>query len=131
MRWRGNDRGGFNLDPGIGLDQACDLHNRHGGKIPADQFAIGLADRGQAGDVFVAAGDVPGHSHDVFGTGPGLGEDREGVGQHLAELGSQIVSDDALFGIEGDHAGGKHQPTGRGDAVGIASRPRPAGGSRV
>src|SRR3546814_9684535 len=49
------------------------------------------ADFRQCCKVGVAADHVPRHANDVFGRGPGFGEDRERVGQQLLELRRQTV----------------------------------------
>ena len=72
-------------------------------------------------------GDVAGHADDMLGPGAVLGEDREDVAQRLRELAVQRVFGRSFLLVPADHAGGEDHPAARGDAVGIALGPRPAG----
>src|SRR3546814_4958069 len=84
------------------------------------------ADFRQCCKVGVAADHVPRHANDVFGRGPGFGEDRERVGQQLLELRRQTVRE-AFGRVPSNDAAGNDETARRGDAVGIAAGAWPAG----
>src|SRR3546814_9091999 len=83
------------------------------------------ADFRQCCKVGVAADHVPRHANDVFGRGPGFGEDRERVGQQLLELRRQTVRE-AFGRVPSNDAAGNDETARRGDAVGIAAGAWPA-----
>src|SRR3546814_21092484 len=78
------------------------------------------ADFRQCCKVGVAADHVPRHAYDVFGRGPGFGEDRERVGQQLLELRRQTARE-AFDRLPSNAAAGNEAPARRGDAVGITA----------
>src|SRR5712671_4596604 len=62
----GNYRGGLDLEPRFVLDQAADLHHRHGRIVPAHELPVGGADFLQCAEVLLLVAHVPGEPHDVL-----------------------------------------------------------------
>ncbi len=83
------------------------------------------ANPGECGVVLVAAGDVPGHAHDVLGACAGTGKHGDDIGERLPHLRREVVADEVLLGIPADLARDIHLAALGSDAVRVAARPRP------
>src|SRR5687767_336882 len=119
-------RRSFNLEARFGLDQATHLHDRHRGKVPAHELAVGLADRFQGTEVFLLVEHVPGEAHDVLGLAAGLRQDGEDVLERLAELPGEIARFPPALAGPADLAGDEDDLAAGDDAVREALGARPA-----
>ena len=107
---------------------AFDLDRSHRREVPADQLAIGGAQRATAREVFTLVDDVPGHSHEVLGAAAGFGEHRHDVRQRLPRLADEIRRLELLGRIPADLAADEHEPPARRRAVGVTLGRGPSGG---
>src|SRR6516162_8565292 len=117
----------LDLEARLGLDQATDLDHRHGREMPAHDLAIGGAERGKVGEIFVHVAHIPGQADDVPRRGAGLRQHRGDVLERLLHLRHESRGEAALL-VLADHAADEHHFTARADAVGETFRLRPAGG---
>src|SRR5919112_2172211 len=117
--------GGLHLDLGILLDKCRDLDHGHRRKMVPHHLAVDPPHALEIGLVLPAIGDVPGHTDDVLGTGPCLGQHRQGVAQALAHLASKVAGPKDFVLLPADLTGDEHQSPLGGHAVGVAFWPRP------
>src|SRR5882762_4819936 len=115
----------FDLDPRCLFNQAHDLHQRHGRIMRAENIAIDLPERFQLRQILFHIDDVPGETHEMFGTGAALGQNGCNVAQGLTDLRNK-VSRQMTLAIPADHAAGHNETAVGGHAVGISFRRRPA-----
>src|SRR5262249_13019424 len=117
----------LDLEARLGLDQATDLDHRHGREMPAHDLAIGGAERGQVGEIFVHVAHVPGQADDVPRRGARVRQHRGDVLESLLHLRHEARGEAALL-VLADHAADEHHFAARADAVGKTLRLRPVGG---
>ena len=66
-------RSRFDLDPCRLFNQTHDLDQRHGGIVHAEDFAVDLPKRFQVRQIFLDIDDIPGETHQMFGTRAAFG----------------------------------------------------------
>jgi len=94
--------------------------------MPPDDAAVDLPDLPPARDIFALVGDIPRHPCEVLGPRAAGAQHGDDVGERLLDLGDEIVALELAARVPADLSGHEDGAPPGGNAVRVASRPRPA-----
>src|ERR1700731_137264 len=81
---------GFDFHLGLVFDEGAHFDNGHGGKVPADDLAIGSADLVKPRFVTLPVGDIPGEPHNLLSFRAGRFDHSADIVQRVAHLFDEI-----------------------------------------